>query len=276
MFFFVCWKYCKVPLHLQLLVKWEVVSPNSRYREFYHEIGNIEKFPFTYWLNGRWFLQIVDIHVGNFNMKLTGRWFPQTVDRDSGNLYPIYIITKIVVLVSEPVRGRSRATELPCLTYWRHDTLFDVMAHLLTSWWYFWHNDALLTSGHMFDVMTKFAWCISDIMMKLLHHVELFGVMMYDLIACIRVSVVFPFRGLFTQGTPFGLSFYQYPLIINRIWLYINGIGVFDDSESIGDTLKETGSEYYWLPVTVKVCGTCWVADKLLWALTCCGSYPGP
>ena len=23
--------------------------------------GNIEKCPFTYWLNGRWFLQIVDI-----------------------------------------------------------------------------------------------------------------------------------------------------------------------------------------------------------------------
>ena len=42
----------KVPLHLQLLVKWEVVSPNSRYRAFYHEIGNIEKCPFTYWLNG--------------------------------------------------------------------------------------------------------------------------------------------------------------------------------------------------------------------------------
>ena len=40
---------------------------------------------------GRWFLQIVDIHVGNLNMKLTGRWFPQIVDRDSGNLYPIYI-----------------------------------------------------------------------------------------------------------------------------------------------------------------------------------------
>ena len=48
-------------------------------------------------------------------MKLTGRWFPQIVDMDSGNLYPIYIyITKIVVLVFEPVRGRSRATELPC------------------------------------------------------------------------------------------------------------------------------------------------------------------
>ena len=70
------------------------------------------------------------MHVGNLNMKLTGRWFPQIVDRDSGNLYPIYIsaetdntmvlsvsdtgITKIVVLVSEPVHGRSRATELPC------------------------------------------------------------------------------------------------------------------------------------------------------------------
>ena len=53
-------------------------------------------------------------------MKLTGRWFPQIVDRDSGNLYPIYISniykTKIVVLASEPVSGRSRATELPCFT----------------------------------------------------------------------------------------------------------------------------------------------------------------
>ena len=55
----------------------------------------IEKCPFTYWLNGRWFLQIVDIHIGNFNMKLTGRWFPQIVDRNSGNLYPIYIKQKL-------------------------------------------------------------------------------------------------------------------------------------------------------------------------------------
>ena len=75
-----------MPLHL--LVKWEVVSPSSRYREFYHEIGNIEKFPFTYWLSGRWFLQIVDIHVGNFYMKLTGRWFPQIVQWESiSNIY---------------------------------------------------------------------------------------------------------------------------------------------------------------------------------------------
>ena len=43
--------------------------------------------------------------------------------------------------------------------------------------------------------------------------------------------------------------------------------GIFDDAKSIGDTLKETGIEYYWLPDTVKVGGTCWVADKLLWTL---------
>ena len=73
--------------------------------------GDIEKCPFTYWLNGRWFHQIVDI--GNFNMTLNGRWFPQIVDRDSGNLYPIYI-QKNVVLASELVGRRSRATELPC------------------------------------------------------------------------------------------------------------------------------------------------------------------
>ena len=103
-----------MPLHL--LVKWEVVSPNRRSREFKHEIGNIEKCPFTYWLNGRWFRQIVDL--GNFDMKLTGRWFPQIVDWDSGNLYPIYgIKTKFVVLASEPVGGRSRATELPYYIY---------------------------------------------------------------------------------------------------------------------------------------------------------------
>ena len=37
---------------------------------FFLYAGNIEKCPFTYsyWLNGRWFLQIVDI--GHFIMKL--------------------------------------------------------------------------------------------------------------------------------------------------------------------------------------------------------------
>ena len=48
-------------------------------------------------------------------MMLTGRWFPQIVDYKGqwASISNIYI-TKIVVLVSEPVRGRSRATELPC------------------------------------------------------------------------------------------------------------------------------------------------------------------
>ena len=75
-----------MPLHLQLLVKWEVVSPN-RYREFYHEIEILKSALHLLVKWGRWFLQIVDIHVGNLNMKLTGRWFPQIVDRDSGNLF---------------------------------------------------------------------------------------------------------------------------------------------------------------------------------------------
>ena len=78
--------------------------------------GNIEKCPFTYWLNGRWFLQIVAI--GNFNIKL--KWkVPQIVDRNNGNIYPIYtcIYKNIVALASEPVGGRSRETELPCFYY---------------------------------------------------------------------------------------------------------------------------------------------------------------
>ena len=90
---------------------------------FFLYAGNIVKCPFTYsyWLNGRWFLQIVDI--GNVIMRLeywkvplhllvkwevvspnrryTCREFwhevnwkvvsTDIVDRDSGNLYPIYI-----------------------------------------------------------------------------------------------------------------------------------------------------------------------------------------
>ena len=50
---------------------------------------NIEKFPFTYWLNGRWFLQIVD---REFEHGVKRKVVPtsQIVDGDSGNLYPIY------------------------------------------------------------------------------------------------------------------------------------------------------------------------------------------
>ena len=80
----------------------KVLGINKIYN-FLFFFGNIEKCPFTYWLNGRWFHQIVDI--GNFNMKLHGRWFSQIVDGDSGNLYPIYIY-KNVVLASVPVGGR--------------------------------------------------------------------------------------------------------------------------------------------------------------------------
>ena len=41
--------------------------------------------PFTYWLNGRWFLQIVD--------------------RDSGNLYPIYPLFPCSDFVSQILGG---------------------------------------------------------------------------------------------------------------------------------------------------------------------------
>ena len=67
--------------------------------------GDIEKCRITYWLIWRWFLQIVDIHVENFNMKLTGRWFPQIVDRDSGNLYPICIKQKLWCLFLNLLAG---------------------------------------------------------------------------------------------------------------------------------------------------------------------------
>ena len=41
--------------------------------------NNIEKCPFTYWLNGRWFLQIVD--------------------GDSWNIYPLYILYSFVLIL---------------------------------------------------------------------------------------------------------------------------------------------------------------------------------
>ena len=43
--------------------------------------NNIEKCPFTYWLNGRWFLQIVE--------------------RDSWNLYPLYPLFLCSAFVSQ-------------------------------------------------------------------------------------------------------------------------------------------------------------------------------
>ena len=52
---------------------WEyktIISAFNVFFVFFMYAGNIVKCPFTYsyWLNGRWFLQIVDI--GNFIMRL--------------------------------------------------------------------------------------------------------------------------------------------------------------------------------------------------------------
>ena len=47
-----------------------ILSYFTFYAIFNIKKQNIKKYPFTYWLNGRWFLQIVE--------------------RDSWNLYPLY------------------------------------------------------------------------------------------------------------------------------------------------------------------------------------------
>ena len=63
------------------------------------------------------------------------------VDRDNGNLYPMYIVyrkTTIVVLASEPVGGRSRATELPCFRWIDNDpisVLYEFQIDISTNSW---------------------------------------------------------------------------------------------------------------------------------------------
>ena len=97
---------------LHLLVKWEVVSPNSRWGQW-ESISNIILYSLVL---------IFDLkHIKFFGGEGGGGGvifflhFRKTiVDRDSGNLYLIYIYKKIVVLASEPVGGRYRVTELPC------------------------------------------------------------------------------------------------------------------------------------------------------------------
>ena len=60
-------KYCNAP---RPSVDFFTETFLSHFISRYMLYGDIDKCPFIYWLNGRWFLHIVD--------------------RDSGNLYPIY------------------------------------------------------------------------------------------------------------------------------------------------------------------------------------------
>ena len=55
---------------LNFFLRKTILSHFTFYAIFNIKKKNIEKCPFTYWLNGRWFLQIVDV--------------------DSWNLYPLY------------------------------------------------------------------------------------------------------------------------------------------------------------------------------------------
>ena len=59
----------------------KILSHFTFYAIFNIKKNNIEKCPFTYWLNGRWFLQIVD--------------------GDSWNLYPLYPLFPCCDFVSQ-------------------------------------------------------------------------------------------------------------------------------------------------------------------------------
>ena len=56
-----------------------ILSHFTFYAIFNIKKQNIKKYPFTYWLNGRWFLQIVE--------------------RDSWNLYPLYPLYSLVLIL---------------------------------------------------------------------------------------------------------------------------------------------------------------------------------
>ena len=67
-------------------------------------LGNIEKCTFTYLLV-KWEVVSPNSREGIFNMKLNGRWFPQIVDRESGNLYAIIIILHSLYQIFDPKCG---------------------------------------------------------------------------------------------------------------------------------------------------------------------------
>ena len=73
-------------------------------------------------------------------------------------------ITKIVVLVSEPVRGRSRATELPCYTwfYLHLHTVCSLYGQLSCAFWNFHLVCCIVSDGHIKNIR-----CISSMTMIL-------------------------------------------------------------------------------------------------------------
>ena len=81
---------------------------------------NIEKFPFTYWLNGRWFLQIVE--------------------RDSWNLYPLYPLFPCSDFVSQMCGGCNvfltfyAISNISRKKIWEYKT---IISHLMFSWCFF-------------------------------------------------------------------------------------------------------------------------------------------
>ena len=77
----------------------------------------------------------------------------------------------------------------------------------------------------------------------------------------------FKFSDPFRPGTPLWLSIYQYPLIINRIWLFINGIRGFRRCWIHWWYFKR---DRKWVLLTSgyrQGLWDLWVADTLLWNL---------
>ena len=76
----------------------------------------IEKCPFTYWLNGRWFLQIVD--------------------GDSWNLYPLYHLFPYSDFVSQMWGGLGGGGCNVFLTFYAISNIFEknpIISHLMFS-----------------------------------------------------------------------------------------------------------------------------------------------
>ena len=94
-----------------------ILSHFTFYAIFNIKKNNIEKCPFTYWLNGRWFLQIVD--------------------GDSWNLYPLYLLFPCSDFVSQMGGGGcnvfltfSAISNISRTKFWEYK---PIISHLMFS-----------------------------------------------------------------------------------------------------------------------------------------------
>ena len=98
-----------------------ILSQFTFYAIFNIKKNNIEKGPFTYWLNGRWFLQIVD--------------------GDSWNLYPLYPLFPCSDFVSQMWGEGGNVfltfyaiSNISRKKFWEYK---PIISHLMFSSWFF-------------------------------------------------------------------------------------------------------------------------------------------